>query len=880
MLFKDKEFETALNQAATDIRNTEPDRGAAEAAAARVWKNIAREVLETAPADLGGEIAGCADVQALLPAYRAGKLTQAREWLVQDHLRECVNCRNAAGARKGVVLPWRQDETTRRISMTPARRLAWAAGIVLTVGLTAWSLRDSFLPAPDGERARLEAAEGPVYLLASTGQRQLRAGEPINERDWVRTPTGTRAFIRLRDGSRVELGERAEVSIAMNRKDTTLYLERGMVIVEAAKRRSGHLSVAAGETTAYVTGTVFAVNRGIKGSRVSVIEGSVRVNQPARGAELRAGEQLTSTDALEPVPIRSEIAWSRNVDSHLKLLEQTSALARDIESIRLPNMRYESRILRMLPADTVVYAALPNLGDTLKQAHQMFEDHMRGSAELRSWWEKNSQHANDTPSISQLVEFVRGATEFLGDEIVIALVQRPGNDKPAVGLIAEVNKQGLREYIDTHLQKLGAGGRPHMHLTNSLVVLSPEESMLQYFMNPGSLSANPFGQRIAEAYRDGASILFCADLSRLNRHRDAPAQLAAQDLRYVVIEQRELQGKSESRATVNFAGERHGVASWLASPGPMGSLDYISPGATFAAAFVVKEPDLILNDLLGLAAGGKDKLESELNRLERQLGLRVREDIAMSLGNEVTVALDGAILPPAWKVVVEVRDPVRIQQVIDKLVAEYNRQAREHKRTELVVREQQMGGRTMHDIQLGEGGIEISYTFTDGYLVMASSGDTLRRAMRSKDGGNRVRLSRFLTADANPHFSAVVYHDLSRVGMTITDALNAAGSLTPEQRAQAEKLAAQARPGVIYAYAENDRIRIASTGGFFGLTFESLLGSAGISDLMNKGRTGAMNQFGQVPGFQRGPDRADKNRKAAPGAPAPPQPPAAPGVPR
>ena len=160
MLFKKNEFETALNEAATALRNTEPAPGAAEAAAARVWKNIAREVLETSPADLGGEIAGCADVQALLPAYRAGKLTQAREWLVQDHLRECVACRNAAaGGRKAVVLPWGQNDTAQRVSMTPARRLAWAAGIVLTVGLTAWSLRDSFLPAPQGERARLEATE-------------------------------------------------------------------------------------------------------------------------------------------------------------------------------------------------------------------------------------------------------------------------------------------------------------------------------------------------------------------------------------------------------------------------------------------------------------------------------------------------------------------------------------------------------------------------------------------------------------------------------------------------------------------------------------------------------------------------------------------------
>jgi ferric-dicitrate binding protein FerR (iron transport regulator) len=858
MLFNNKEFETALNEATTAMRSTEPAPAAVEAAAARVWKNIAREVLETAPADLGGDIAGCADVQALLPAYRAGKLTQAREWLVQDHLRECVTCRNAAaGSRTGVVLPWRQDETTRRASLTPARKLAWAAGIVVAVGLTTWAMRDSFLPAPAGERARLESSNGPVYLLAGNTQRPLKPGEAIAEREWLRTPSGTHAFVRLRDGSRLEVSDRAELSVSMNRRDVTVHLERGMVIVEAAKQRDGHLNVSTGDAVVSVTGTVFAVNRGLKGSRVSVIEGTVRVDQPGRGRDLQAGNQFTTTAALEAVPVRDEIAWSRNVDSHLKLLEQASALARDLGNIRLPGMRYDSRILRMLPADTVVFAAVPNLGETLAQAHQIFSDRIRQSGELREWWDKHGGGAQDKPSVAELVEFVRGATEYLGDEVVIAVAQQ-GTNEAAVALIAEVHKQGLREYIDSQLQRLGASEeRPHMYLTNSLVVLSPEADMLQRFTTPGSLGAEPFGKRITEAYREGVHVLFAADLSRLTRRMgggDAPQALADAELKYVVVEQRQTpEGLGQTQATANFAGERRGIASWLAAPGPIGSLDYVSPGAILSASFVVKQPELIIDDLMRLAETGHKGVGDELRRMESQLGLRIREDIAASLGNDVTIAIDGQLMPPAWKFVVEVRDPARIQQAIDRLVTEYNRTAKEHKRAELVTETHQVNGRTTRQIQFGAGGLQINYAFSDGYLVLAADAGTLRRSLRAKDGGGRIRLGRYMATDQYANFSAIVYHDLSRVGMTITDALNATGSLTAEQRAQAEKLAAEARPGVIYAYAESDRIRVGSTGGFFGLTLESLLTSGGISDLLRRGGDGAMRLQRGLP---RGPESA------------------------
>ena len=207
----------------------------------------------------------------------------------------------------------------------------------------------------------------------------------INERDWVRTPSGTHAMLRLRDGSQVELNERSELSVAVNRSDTTLNLERGTVLVQAAKRRSGHLLVTSNDATVSVTGTIFAVDRGVKGTRVSVVEGEVQVDQHGRSDTLHAGDQIATNHLLEPVAIKDEIDWSKNRDEHLKLLNELSEISKRLKTIQLPGLRYDSRVLNALPANTVVYASLPNLGDTLARAENIVEERIDQSAELRAW---------------------------------------------------------------------------------------------------------------------------------------------------------------------------------------------------------------------------------------------------------------------------------------------------------------------------------------------------------------------------------------------------------------------------------------------------------------------------------------------------------------
>src|SRR5262252_1780267 len=115
--------------------------------------------------------------------------------------------------------------------------------------------------------------------------------------------------------------ERSQLSLAGARDGIRINLERGSIIVEAAKQRGGHLYVATDDCTVSVVGTVFAVSTGVKGSRVSVLQGEVHVAQQSSAKQsLYPGQQVTTTPTLNKVSIEDEISWSRNLDTHLALL--------------------------------------------------------------------------------------------------------------------------------------------------------------------------------------------------------------------------------------------------------------------------------------------------------------------------------------------------------------------------------------------------------------------------------------------------------------------------------------------------------------------------------------------------------------------------------
>ena len=139
-------------------------------------------------------------------------------------------------------------------------------------------------------------------------------------------------------------------------------------------------------------------------------------------------------------------------------------------------------------------------------------------------------------------------------------------------------------------------------------------------------------------------------------------------VRYLIAEHREQNGHPENRLNLQFAGAREGVASWLAAPAPIGSLQFITPNAAIAVAVLSKDPKAIADDILSMTGAGAGKAQDDLDQAQKELQINFRADLAATLGGDFLVSLDGPVLPtPSWKAVIEVHDAQRLEQTLEHL---------------------------------------------------------------------------------------------------------------------------------------------------------------------------------------------------------------------
>ncbi|HVX67534.1 MAG TPA: FecR domain-containing protein [Bryobacteraceae bacterium] len=818
--------ERDLDEAIASIRDEAIDAETVRQAGERVWSRLAAEAPAAGEPAVAGE---CAEFVPLLPAWREGRLEAARALLVEDHVHACPRCRKLASGVKAPVV------------MRPRRaapnvwKWAAAAAVVVAAGLSVWVLADRF-GVPSGPRATVAALEGTLY----GGNAALAPGAPIAELQPVRTARGSGAVIRLRDGSLVEMRERTQLALSERSSGVTIRLAAGSVIVQAAKQRSRHLYVATGDCRVSVTGTIFSVNHGIKGSRVAVVEGEVRVEQGRDTKVLHPGDQTVTSAYLMPASLTDEFSWSRNADQYLAVLAELAKFRQKLEAIPGPGLRYSMRLADLAPAGTVFYAAIPNLGSTLNEASRIFHEQLAQSEPLRQWWAEKMQAAGGEEKFNEMLARVEGFSAYLGPEVAVAVAPDAAPHSGAPVFMAEVAKDGLRAFIEQQAQgqpvrlvddpahtAAEPGDKLYVWVGKDLVVASPQlDRLAAVQQGPGAFSKTAFHARIAQAYSSGAGWLLAADLETMMARSAAGKSDAADhlnrsglaDARYLIAERKEVGGQTENRAVVNFAQARRGVASWLAAPAPIRALDYVSADASFATAAVVKNPASLVDDIFALAGGSSSAFASHLAEFEAKAGVSIREDLARPLGGELAVAVDGPVLPnPSWKIVLEVYDPARFEQAIEKLLAGASQAAG----TSLArIDKEEDGGRTYYVLRGSKLPFEPQYTYDNGFLIAAPNRDLLLRAVEYRTTGYTLtrseKFTKLLPRDGHTDFSAMVYQTLATALGPLADQL----SLTPEQRSTI----AAAGPSLVLAYGAPDRIELASAGTFFGLRLEQLLG--------------------------------------------------------
>jgi hypothetical protein len=866
--------EEILDKVTAEIRNEKADSAVVSAAADRVWARVSAAAGEAEfKMPNIDHIEGCADFQSLIPAYLAGKLSEARSLLLVDHTHECIPCRRAmkdARVRRTTFV--KAPVKTKRYSLQPVvMRWGLAAAVVIRFGLLAVPFMQRYWPFGEFE-ATVQAAEGQVFQVADTKTAAVSTGAKLQKGERVRTAKDAHAVVRLGDGSLIEMNERSELYLTKNGQGTTIHLDRGNIVVEAAKQKDGKLFVESGDSLVSVTGTVFSVNNGTKGSRVSVIEGEVNLNHAGSDRVLRPGEQVTTSPAITTIPIKDEVAWSKNASRYAAVLSGLATLKNELKDVQQPGVRNSTHLLDLMPENTVVYAALPNLTDTITESHRIIQERMSQNAALREWWEK--EQSGRAQNMDQVVETIRQFGSHLGDEIAVSVSMdeqgRPG--EPLV--LAELKDEaGFRQVLEQQIAKISGGqNRPeiafvenpltatsddtakkeklHVWIQNNLFAASPKLSQLQQLATVigaggnSSFTATPFRNRIAQVYESGAGIVVAANLEKVvaqtqserakgpdaAKQENALNKLGILSVKYFVLDQKDTNGKTHTQASLSFNDMQRGIPSWLAAPGPMGSLEYISPDANVVAGFVVKNPVSLVDDLLGVLDTVSPDLRKTLEKQQAERGLDVRNDIAAPLGGEFAFAIDGPILPtPSWKMVFEVNDPAHLQQTLERVVDEVNKEAAKFGKTGLSWDKADVSGRMYYTLKSADFGlVEVNYTFVNGYMIVGPSRALVQRAISSHDSGQSLlRSAKFtagLPADGNANFSAVFYHNLG--ALVPAGLASTAQNLPSGPRQAVSALAGDMQPTLAYAYAQGDSITFAANteGGPFGLGPATLLG--------------------------------------------------------
>ena len=858
--------EILLRTALEAIKADEPEAAQVAASARRVAGQIGLDVMGDSVGDLSvAAIENCEDVRLLLKSYRAGTLSTTRSLMIEAHLRDCGECYRRARSDSGAAaVDWSIPRAT-RVSVWRPRVFAWALAPVCALLVGSFFVYRAFWQVPPGVRAEMQSINGAAYLISNAGDHQLVPGDKLAEGDHLRTSGGAHAVLRLSDGSTVEVNERSVLGVGARGRNMTVALDNGAVIVQAAKRESGHLYVKTPDCRVAVTGTVFSVNSGIKGSRVAVLQGSVQMMHAGVDSLIHAGEQVATYDSPSPAPSSEEIAqqisWSQDRAKYMAVLAQLSILQHRIEAIPSPQLRYTSDLLERVPANTLLYVSIPNLGNYLSEANKVFQDQLKQSPALQQWWERG--HATNTADLNTIVEKLHQMSQYLGDEVVIVGVQQVQQaNNPGFAVVADVQKSGLDDFLKTLIPASASSSTSTGGLTvldeaslNSLPVSSQTRSggyavvgqhqaifsnsvgtlkQIHAQLNSGAsgFAAGAFGQQISAAYSRGAGVILAADVHQMiaNRpnlvHREHAHQTALdnsgiEDVQYLIAEHREANGVPENHLNLQFSGTRQRVASWLAAPAPMGSLEYVTPNAALVVALLSKDPKAIADDILAMAVPGEAQKEN-LAETAAKLQINFRDDLAANLGGEFLLSLDGPVLPtPSWKAVIEVRNPEQLESTLERLTQSVSNLSQGKGAHTIAIDSSEVGSQrfyAVHDQTLGH--IVAQYTFANGYMIFAPDRALLIEALQTQANG--VSLSRSaafkasLPRDDNENYSAIAYQNL---GPVLTPLLS---QLSGESAETIRQLAADARPTTICAWGKDSRIEAASDSHLFGFDFLTL----------------------------------------------------------
>ena len=194
----------------------------------------------------------------------------------------------------------------RRSGFQPSRSRVWGAvAATVAVILGGGLLQLTLLRSADAD-VIANSARGELRIEGKTDvfprSSRIKAGKLVQA-------GAAGGSVTLRDGSQIDMSPGAALSVVRVSDGLRVRLSTGTVLVTAAKQGDGHLYVETKDCLISVVGTVFAVNAEESGSRVSVLEGEVHVQRGDETRTVLAGQQVSTSPQLGPLPTETAKEW-------------------------------------------------------------------------------------------------------------------------------------------------------------------------------------------------------------------------------------------------------------------------------------------------------------------------------------------------------------------------------------------------------------------------------------------------------------------------------------------------------------------------------------------------------------------------------------------
>ncbi len=764
------------------------------------------------------------DYIAAIPAYLAMQLSESRSILFEEETRQSVPLRRALNEarqhRDGSV----EDSSNATTKGFAYRWLAAAAALAVIAVSLVTVLPD--LPSLDQSRlAQIEEIDGQLYQIVDGGLEELSAGSWVDGQQRIRSASGSTAVITLDDGSQIEVDERSEISMTRRGSGNRIDVSRGRILVVASPQGSGTLDVFTNEFMVSVTGTIFEVAHGAKGSRVSVVEGEVNVLLQGNTTALTPGQAMASRMDFLTLNVKDEISWSRDADAYVAMLGEVAALQQDLEAIMESQPRYSTRLLDLAPVDTAVYIAVPNAPEKIAEVYDVVRARAQNSEFLAETWAE-LEAATEGQYLDEMMSWVREIGYTLGDETVFAITMQTVDGEPlSVPIVlSEVDADAFAANFDQQLQQLRdvLAAEGHDEEIEIALINDPSEALdgqLSIWLYEDILVATVDAATMLEmqtvvenqesafvgsemhgmlqaSYDLGTQILGAVNIQHLVSSLDSQSEgleeSGLSNAEYLVAQHQQVDGETTITADMYFDGETQGVMSWLATPASMGSLEFFSADTSIVAAMLLKEPISILDEFGGIELP---------NDIEAAAELELFYNVVSVLGGEVAIGLDGPALPtPAWKAVIEAYDAALLQESIEWSVARFNEHSVENAvGATIKFAPADVAGYSGYEIKLtvdesialGEwDSASFSYAFVDGYMVAAPNAALIDRAISFYESGSGLQTDsefrELLSRDGYLDFSAIYF---SRLGQLIGDITqNLPSNLSEEQQAAVSAL--------------------------------------------------------------------------------------------